>query len=44
MKDFRSKFALPEEKIVLFVGRLVYEKGIHILINAVPKVLGKSQR
>jgi glycosyltransferase involved in cell wall biosynthesis len=40
-KDFRGKFALPEEKIVLFVGRLVYEKGIHVLINAVPKVLEK---
>jgi glycogen(starch) synthase len=38
---FRAKFALPEEKIVLYVGRLVYEKGIHILINAVPKVLDK---
>jgi glycogen synthase len=41
LKEFRSKFALPEEKIVLFVGRLVYEKGIHVLINAVPKVLEK---
>jgi len=41
LNDFRRKFALPEEKIVLFVGRLVYEKGIHILINAVPKVLSK---
>jgi glycosyltransferase involved in cell wall biosynthesis len=41
LKDFRNKFALPEEKIVLFVGRLVYEKGIHILINAVPKILEK---
>ncbi len=39
--DFRSRFALPEEKIVLYVGRLVYEKGIHVLINAVPKVLSK---
>jgi glycogen(starch) synthase len=38
---FRTKFALPEEKIVLYVGRLVYEKGIHILINAVPKVMEK---
>ena len=38
---FRAKFALPEEKIVLYVGRLVYEKGIHVLINAVPKVLGR---
>jgi glycosyltransferase involved in cell wall biosynthesis len=41
LKDFRSKFALPEENIVLFVGRLVYEKGIHVLINAVPKILSK---
>jgi glycogen(starch) synthase len=40
-KTFRLKFALPEEKIVLYVGRLVYEKGIHILINAVPKILSK---
>lgn len=42
LKSFRSKFALPEEKIVLFVGRLVYEKGAHVLINAIPKVLEKS--
>jgi len=41
LKDFRSKFALPEEKIVLFVGRLVYEKGVQVLINAVPKILSK---
>ena len=38
---FRSKFALPDEKIVLFVGRLVYEKGVQTLINAIPKVLAR---
>ena len=38
---FRRRFALPEEKLVLFVGRLVYEKGVHVLVNAVPKVLEK---
>lgn len=42
LDQFRSKFALPEEKIVLFVGRLVYEKGVHVLVNAAPKTLGKS--
>ena len=42
LSDFRAKFALPEEKIILYVGRLVYEKGIHVLINAVPKVLSKA--
>jgi glycosyltransferase involved in cell wall biosynthesis len=41
LNSFRKKFALPEEKIVLFVGRLVYEKGIHVLINAAPKILEK---
>jgi len=41
LTQFRSRFALPEEKIVLFVGRLVYEKGVHVIINAVPKVLDR---
>ena len=41
LSQFRSRFALPEEKIVLFVGRLVYEKGVHVLVNAAPKVLEK---
>lgn len=41
LSSFRGKFALPEEKIVLFVGRLVYEKGVHVFVNAIPKVLEK---
>ncbi|MEM2816151.1 MAG: glycosyltransferase family 4 protein [Candidatus Bathyarchaeia archaeon] len=41
MSKLRCKFALPEEKIVLFVGRLVYEKGVHVLVNAIPKILEK---
>ncbi len=40
--EFRKTYALPEEKIVLYVGRLVYEKGVQILINAVPKILAKT--
>jgi glycogen(starch) synthase len=42
LKSFRVRFALPEEKLVLFVGRLVYEKGAHVLINAIPKILAKA--
>lgn len=42
LAQFRSRYALPEEKIVLFVGRLVYEKGVHVLVNAAPKVLEKT--
>lgn len=30
---------MPEEKIILFVGRLVYEKGVHLLIEALPKIM-----
>ena len=40
-ESLRREFALPEEKLILFVGRLVYEKGAHVLINAIPKVLEK---
>jgi glycogen(starch) synthase len=39
--EFRRKFAVPEEKIVLFVGRLVYEKGVQTLVNAIPKILSR---
>jgi glycogen(starch) synthase len=35
----RSAFAAPDERIVLFVGRLVQEKGVHLLIDVVPKIL-----
>lgn len=39
-KDLRRDlFAAPDEKIVLYVGRLVHEKGAHILIDAIPRIL-----
>ena len=37
--DFRRRYAMDNEKIILFIGRLVYEKGIQNLIAAMPKVL-----
>ena len=37
--DFRRKYAMDNEKIILFIGRLVYEKGIQHLISAMPKIL-----
>ena len=37
--NFRRKFAMDNEKIILFMGRLVYEKGIQHLIAAMPKIL-----
>jgi glycogen(starch) synthase len=38
----RSKLALPTEKIVLYVGRFVREKGIHVLLNAASAVLAEE--
>ncbi len=35
---FRSQFAFPNEKIVMFVGRGVREKGCQVLIDALPKI------
>ena len=37
--NFRRQYAADNEKIILYVGRLVYEKGIQNLIAAIPKVL-----
>ena len=39
--EFRRQYAADNEKIILFVGRLVYEKGIQHLIAAMPKILEK---
>ena len=37
--DFRRPYAMDNEKIILYVGRLVYEKGVQHLIAAMPKIL-----
>ena len=37
--EFRRKYAMDNEKIILFMGRLVYEKGVQHLIAAMPKIL-----
>ena len=36
---FRRQYAMDNEKIILFMGRLVYEKGVQHLISAMPKIL-----
>jgi glycogen synthase len=41
LKSLRLKFAQPEEKLVLLVGRLVYEKGFQLALDALPEVIAK---
>ena len=37
--DFRRNYAADNEKIILYAGRLVFEKGVQHLIAAMPKIL-----
>lgn len=36
--EFRRKYAMDHEKIVFFVGRMVREKGVQVIIDAMPKI------
>ncbi|MFN9172990.1 MAG: glycosyltransferase family 4 protein [Synechocystis sp.] len=38
-QKFRQHFANDQEKIVYYVGRMTYEKGISVLLTAAPQVL-----
>lgn len=42
--EFRRRFANDEEKIIYYVGRMTYEKGIHILLCAAPKIIQALDR
>jgi glycogen(starch) synthase len=35
----RASFAAPDEQLVLMVGRLVYEKGFHLALDAMPRLI-----
>ncbi len=41
LDTLRLKFAKPDEKLVLLVGRLVYEKGFQLAFDALPGVIEK---
>ncbi len=40
-RAFRRRFASDDQRIVFYVGRIVYEKGLHVLLNALPQVLAQ---
>jgi glycogen(starch) synthase len=39
---FRNMYALPSEQIIFSVGRVVFEKGLHLLVRALPIVLAQQ--
>jgi glycogen(starch) synthase len=41
LKRLRGEFAAPDEKLVLLVGRLVYEKGFQIALEALPRIISE---
>ena len=39
LERFRAAFASPDEQLVLLVGRLVYEKGFQVALDAMPALI-----
>ncbi len=39
LRRLRAEFARPEEQLVLLVGRLVYEKGFQVALEALPEII-----
>ena len=44
LASLRLKFAAPEERLVLLVGRLVYEKGFQLALDAMPQLIRRAGR
>src|SRR5690625_619511 len=38
---FRRRFAAPDEPLLFFMGRLVFEKGVHVLLDALPRIAAR---
>jgi glycogen(starch) synthase len=44
LDELRARFARPDERLVLLVGRLVYEKGFQLALDAMPRVIHSAGR
>lgn len=42
LSEFRSIYAMPDEEILFSVGRVVYEKGLQVLLRAMPLILSQQ--
>ncbi|MCL4425711.1 MAG: glycosyltransferase family 4 protein [Firmicutes bacterium] len=36
---FRHLYASPDQKLVFYIGRLVIEKGVQVLLDAIPRII-----
>src|SRR5437764_1806818 len=43
LPGLRSRFARPDQRLVLMVGRLVYEKGFHLALDALAPVVRRLE-
>jgi glycogen(starch) synthase len=41
LERLRGEFAAPDERLVLLIGRLVYEKGFQIALEAMPELIAR---
>lgn len=39
LDGFRAQFAAPDERLVVLAGRLVYEKGFQLALDALPRIV-----
>jgi glycogen(starch) synthase len=39
LDHLRARYATPDERLILLVGRLVYEKGFHLALEALPPII-----
>lgn len=39
LADYRRRFAEPDERLIILAGRLVYEKGFQLALEALPAVI-----
>jgi len=44
LERLRLEFAAPDEKLVLLIGRLVYEKGFQLALEAMPTLIERCPR
>ncbi len=44
LPGLRARFAAPGEQLVLLVGRLVYEKGFHLALDALAPLIRRSRK